>query len=449
MGVASAQQVKKEIRQSGGVPRFGDGRDWWFERRFGMFIHFGLYAIHAWHEQEQWRAKVPRAEYEKLLGMWNPVNFDAEAIVDLAEKAGMGYICFTTKHHDGFCLWDTKLTPFNTMRSPYGKDLLKQLADACHRRKLPLCLYYSVVDWNQRNHPNKGGEKGSHHEIPPQPGDEPDLAKYMEFLRGQVKELCTNYGEIHGFWWDMNRTRLPKDPTINEMIRKLQPKAVINDRGFDEGDFGTPERDYSGHGNESKVFDQRTEACQSITTESWGYYRNDDVYADRYLEAGIVRYLVRDANYLLNIGPAADGSVPVRQRDILIRIGTWYRAMRESVTNVRLISEQIANREVMLTRRDNTLYVILHQNPKTDSVKLRPLAIEPKRAVLLNSGKPVRWATDPVPSEHKDGKGYLRLRELPVHEWADEVLVVKLEFDALPESFGSATEGKENDVNVR
>ncbi|MBM3890332.1 MAG: hypothetical protein FJ388_14555, partial [Verrucomicrobia bacterium] len=125
--------------------RFGDGRDWFFEKRFGMFVHWGLYAIHGFHEQEQWRARVPRAEFVKLARQWNPVKFNPDAWLDLLQETGMKYICLTTKHHDGFCLWDTKQTAFNTMNTPYKRDIIKLLADACHRRGVPLCLYYSIA----------------------------------------------------------------------------------------------------------------------------------------------------------------------------------------------------------------------------------------------------------------------------------------------------------------
>jgi alpha-L-fucosidase len=122
----------------------------------------------------------------------------------------MSYLCVTTKHHDGFCLWDTKLTGFNTMQTPYGRDVLRMLAEACHKRGVPLCLYYSIADWNHPNYPNQG----RHHELRPQPQDQPDLGKYVEFVKGQVRELCTNYGEVAGFWWDMNVDR-HVDPSIN------------------------------------------------------------------------------------------------------------------------------------------------------------------------------------------------------------------------------------------
>ena len=410
------------------APRFGDSRDWWFEKRFGLFIHWGLYAIRGWHEQEQWRKRVPRDEYVTLAQQWNPVKFNPDAWLDLAADAGMKYICFTTKHHDGFCLWNTRHTTYNTMNTPYGKDVLKLLADACHRRGVPLCLYYSIADWHHPNYPNQG----RHHELPPQPQDQPDLLKYLEFLKAQVRELCTNYGEIHGFWWDMNVDK-HVDRSINEMIRRLQPKAVINNRGFDEGDFGTPERDFEKGVDAPPSFDKRTEACQSVGTESWGYRKDEDYYTDRHLLRSITKYLARAANYLLNVGPKGDGTIPDEAAAILRRIGKWYRRVKESLEGVVPASHLTSNRNALLTRRDNTLYVHLHHDPLTEAVKLKPLAVLPRRATLLNNGKRVDCVVDMAPSDHSEQKPYLRLRKLPVNKLANTVLVVKLEFDALPE----------------
>ena len=426
------------------APRFGDGRDWWFQKRFGMFVHWGLYAIHGLHEQEQWRYKVPREEYVKLAKQWNPVNFNPDEWLDLAEAAGMKYICLTTKHHDGFCLWDTKLTSYNTMNTPYGRDIVKLLADACHKRDFPLCLYYSIADWHQPNYPNQG----RHHELPLQAGDEPDLTKYIEFLRGQVRELCTNYGEIHGIWWDMNVDK-HVDPSINNMIRQLQPKAVINDRGYDAGDFGTPERDYSASGEELPSFEKRTEACQSVGSESWGYRKDEDYYSDRHLLRSIDKYLARDANYLLNVGPQGDGRIPDEAQAILRRIGAWYGSVKESLEGALPASHLTTNRNVLLTRKENNLYVHLHKDALTEALKLKPLTIAPRRATLLNTGTPVDFSLDMVPSDHVEGKGYLRLRNLPVNEMANTVLVVKLEFDNLPQTAQSESAPGANDITRR
>ncbi len=414
--------------------RFGDGRDWFFEKRFGLFLHWGLYAIPGWHEQHQWRGRVSRDEYAKLAAQWNPAKYDPDAWLDLAEEAGMRYVCLTTKHHDGFCLWDTKETRYNARNTPYGRDIVAMLAEACHRRTFPLCLYYSVADWHHTNYPNEG----RHHELPPQPGDEPDWDKYLLFLKAQVRELCTNYGEIHGFWWDMNVPGTV-DRSINAMIRQLQPRAVINNRGFDEGDFGTPERDYDKGAEDAPAFERPTEACQSVGAESWGYREDEDYYTDRHLIRSIDRYLARDANYLLNVGPMADGTIPPEAAAILRRIGAWYRAVQESLEGARPASHLTANRGVLLTRKGDTLYVHLHKDPTAEAVKLKPISVAPRRATLLNNGEPVADAVEMVPSDHVEHKPYLRLRSLPVNELANTVLVVKLEFDRLPDPQPSET----------
>ncbi len=246
-----------------------------------------------------------------------------------------------------------------------------------------------------------------------------------------MRELCTNYGEISGFWWDMNVEK-HVDPSINTMIRELQPTAVINDRGFDPGDFGTPERDYDAGGDEVPVFTRRTEACQSVGVESWGYRNGESYYTDRHLLRSIDKYLARDANYLLNVGPAADGTIPAEPVAILRRVGAWYRAVSESFEGATPASTLTANRNVLLTRKSDTVYVHLHRDPVSDAVKLAPLARVPRRATLLNTGEPIACVADMAPSDHLTRAAYLRLTGLPVNTMADTVLVAKLEFDGDP-----------------
>ncbi len=406
------------------VPRFGNGRDWFFESRYGMFVHWGLYSIPGWHEQHQWRARVPRAEYVKLANQWNPKKFNPEEWLDLMEASGMKYITLTTKHHDGFCLWDTKQTAFNTMNTPYKKDIVGILSDACHKRKIPLCLYYSIVDWNHPNYPNSG----RHHELPLQPHDSPDWDKYMGFLKEQVRELCTNYGEIHGFWWDMN-VPVYKEASVNAMIRRLQPKAVINNRGFDEGDFGTPERDYNNGATEAKGFDKLVEACQSVGMESWGFKKDEDYYTDRHLISSIDSYLARNANYLLNVGPTGEGVIPAESAAILKRIGKWKASVDESFQQVLPDSELISTAGVLVTRRDRTLYIHLNKLPVGNGIKLKPINVLPSKATLLNTGQAIDCVVNLCPSDHASQQPYLRLRNLPANESSGTVLVVKLEFD--------------------
>ncbi|MBZ0303772.1 MAG: alpha-L-fucosidase [Anaerolineae bacterium] len=409
---------------------FGDARDWFSARRFGLFIHWGLYALNAWQEQDQWRRQIPRAEYERLAQRFNPVQFDPEAWLDVAEESGMEYVCFTTKHHDGFCLWDTAQTDYQIMNTPYGQDVLRKLADACQRRGMPLCLYYSVADWHHPNYPN---QRRSHELAGPEPGDEPDLDRYLQFLTAQVRELCTQYGPIHGFWWDMNVTGVV-DPSINQMIRELQPQAVINNRGFDNGDFGTPERDFVA--DEARVFAQRTEACQSVGRESWGYREHEDYYSDLHLMRSIDRALAKGGNYLLNVGPTAEGALPDEAVAILRRVGAWYNTIKEAFGDAQPASGKTDNPDVLLTERGSKLFVHLHREPSTRRVLLRPIDRMPRNATLLNTGAPVMFRSDPLPTLHMDGQGllaegkkeYLRLVDLPVNDLPGEVLVVKLEF---------------------
>lgn len=413
------------------VPRFGDARDWWFSKRFGMFVHWGLYAIEGWHEQLEWRGGMPRKEFEaKYFPQWNPRHYDPNAWLDQAQAAGMEYICFTTKHHEGFCQWDTKLTEFNVMNTPYGKDALRQLAEACHKRNFPLGLYYSVVDWHSPLYPNQGRS----HELQPQPGDTPDLAKYVEFVKGQVGELCTHYGKISCFWWDMNVTKLV-DTSINDMIRKLQPSAVINNRGFDAGDFGTPERDYDRTWDNPLSFKQRVEANQSVGMESWGFRKEEDYYSHRHLTASIAKYRARDANYLLNVGPDAEGRIPEKPAAILQRVGGWYKHVRQAFDDAIPCSSLTGNRNVLLTRKGNNLYVVMYQVLEGEELRLRPLATRPLRAVLLNDGRAVEWRLDIAPMEWTDHKPFLRLHNLPVEEFAGTTMVARLEF--APDDFAN------------
>lgn len=399
---------------------------WWHEAKFGMFIHWGLYSVIGQHEWVKEQEGVPIPQYEILAKHFKPKPNAARDWARLAKKAGQKYMVMTTKHHEGFCQWDTKLTDFKVTNTPYGKDTLRQLADACHRRNFPLCLYYSIADWHSPLYPNQGRS----HELQPQPGDHPDLKKYVEFVRGQVRELCTNYGKISGFWWDMYVDKLP-DPSINAMIRELQPGAVINNRGFDEGDFGTPERDYDRTWDLPLSFDRRIEACQSVGMESWGYRKDEDYYSHRYLTSAIAKYRARDANYLLNVGPNADGVIPEKPAAIVKRLGPWYKAVRESFDDTAPVSALTANRSVLLSRKGNSLYVHLFQPPEGEEVRLRPLALKPERAVLLNDGRPVEWRLDIAPMEWTDHKPYLRLHGLPVEEFAGETMIVRIDFASL------------------
>lgn len=417
------------------IPRFGDDRDWFFSHRLGLFIHWGLYSLGKWHEQEQFRFPLPRDTYARRVAHFDAVDFEPDAWLDAAETAGMSYLCFTTKHVDGFCMWDTERTEYKVTNTPYGRDVLAMLAEACQRRGFPLCLYYSIADMHHPNYPNAGRS----YELPePAPGDAPDLDKYLEFVEAQVCELCMKYGDIAGFWWDANVLG-HRDPRFRDLIRSLQPGAVINGRGFDgrwpeeeAGDFGTPERGHIDElGARLRAYTRPTEACQSVGVQSWGYREFEDYYTTASLIRSIDGVLARGGNYLLNVGPTAEGVFPPEALDILRAIGRWHAAVKEAFEDVEPASELTTNREVLLTRRGKVVYVHLHQPPVSRGVVLAPLAVQPLRATLLNTGEPVQTRVERLPSHAPASvEPCLRLYDLPVDSNPGTALVVKLEFDA-------------------
>ena len=407
------------------MPYFGDGRDWFLEKRFGLFIHWGIYSIPGWHEQHQWRRAMPRRDYEKLADEFNPVRFDPDQWLDIAEAAGMQYVTFTSKHVDGFCMWHTRQHDYNIAHTPYGKDVLKLLADACHRRGVPLCLYYSLCDMHHPNYPNSGR---SYELAKPDRDDDPDFDKYLECVRRQLQELCTEYGEIHGLWWDANVVGFGH-PSFNDMIRSLQPNAVLNDRGPDKGDFDTTERDYRPADHESRALSRPMEACQSLGRESWGYRVGEDYYTVKYMIQSIDKMLAKGANYLLNTGPMPDGTIADTDQRMLREIGNWYSRVREAFDHTVPASKLTANPEVLLTQRDNTVYVHLVREPTTTAVVLNPIDKLPATATLLNNGARIDTRIDRLPRFCRDEKEYLRLPCLPVAEFDESVMVIKLEFD--------------------
>lgn len=296
--------------------------NWFSEKRFGMFVHWGIYAAGGLHEQEVWRYERPMDKYAKYAENFNPKAFDPIRWLDFFQENGMEYLVFTAKHHDGFCMFDSALTEFKITATPCGRDIFGMLADECHRRNFPLIAYYSVVDWHHPAYPNCGG----HHEITTDKSQH-DLAAYTEYLRAQVRELCTNYGAIHGIWWDMNTAGI-QDESIHQMIHELQPQAMINDRGPGKGDFATSERSAA---NDSGIGCD-VEACESVGRFSWGYCKDEDYYTSRFLKTKIALALTRGANFLLNAGPDANGEFTPQSKEIISDVGKWYCKVREGLT---------------------------------------------------------------------------------------------------------------------
>lgn len=404
---------------------FGDGRDWFGAARYGMFVHWGMYAVAGWHEQQHYRMRLSRSAYRAIAKRFNPVRFDPDAWLDLAEASGMRYLVVTAKHIDGFCLYHSKVSDFTVAQTPCRRDLIAVIAEACHRRRFPFGVYFSALDNLAPFYPRAGRA----HESPAEPGDTPDMDRYMDFVKAQVRELCTGYGPLKVFWWDANRTGR-HDPSINAMIRELQPECVINDRGWDEGDFGTPERRYDPSADAPAAFTRRTEACESVGSQSWGWRRDEDYFTPRYLQQRIDLMLSKGANFLLNVGPDAQGRIPAAQQRLLRSVGAWFGQVREAFEDTVLASELTTNREVLLTRRGDTVYVHLNQVPVTTAVVLRPLNVLPRSAVLLNTGAPVRCDLNRLPILHREPvTTCLRLHGLPVERLAGQVPVIRLDFE--------------------
>jgi alpha-L-fucosidase len=232
------------------------------------------------------------------------------------------------------------------------------------------------------------------------------------------------------------------DPSINAMIRELQPKAVINNRGFDEGDFGTPERDWDSATTSKSRFDAPVEACQSVGYQSWGYRADEDYYSDAHLIRGIHNMLAKGANYLLNVGPQPDGTIPETAVAMLRRIGTWVESIRESFDGAEPVDLGIADNSIALTRRGNSLYVHLLRDPETSSVFLHPLATSPQGAILLNDRSELTTDIAALPRWHnQQTPAALRVRPIPVNDSAPYGRVLRLDFKTFPTAAKRAATG--------
>ena len=354
------------------------------DERFGMFIHFGIYAQTGWHEQYQVRMGVPKEEYVKLKDCFNPASFDADHIVQFAKEAGAQYICFTTKHHDGFCMWDTKYTDYNIMNTPYGKDILKELAEACEKYDMKLELYYSVPDWNYKHSVNDGSD--AHMLMQPNPGDEPDEDLYIAYVKNQMTELCTDYGKIYGIFWDIPPKR--RDSSVNELVRSLQPHILINDRGYDKGDYYTPQK----------------------------------------LIASMATILMRGGNFLLNVGPDRNGCIPAKSGKIFAAVGDWYKRIQESILETGYV--QIKGKHY--TCRGNTVYLHLPAAFGCEGISLKPSDVLPTKVTLLNNRQALTADICYYPSDYAHGrspKAYLHIGNIPAECFLGENMVIKMEFE--------------------
>ena len=391
-----------------------------FDRRLGLFVHWGVYATGAWHEQERMRRGVSRADYATCAARFAAEKFDAETFAAAAESLGAEYVVLTAKHHDGFCLWATKTTDFGVMNAPAKRDIVGEVAAACRNRGLRFGLYYSNPDWN---HPNAYNPRSTH-QVPPEPGDEPDLTKYRAYVREQITELLTRYGEICCLFWDIP----PKvdAPEMNALVRRLQPGIRINDRGWSsDGDYSTPERSVPPGAR----FPRPTEACDSVGATSWGYRVNEDYRTVGYLTRSADAILSMGGNYLLNVGPKADGTIPSEALTLLSRVGRWYRNVRESYRDVETATNVVWDSSCYVTARGQTLYLHYPKGLTRGGLDLSPLSVLPVSATLLNTGASLACECVPMPGSFaKLKRPCLHVRGIPADDLSNESVVVRLEF---------------------
>lgn len=323
-----------------------DRMHWWRDARFGMFVHLGLYSTLGgeWkgklvgsHEWMRNNAKVPHEEYIKVADDWNPATLDVDGIVRMAKAAGQKYIVVTTKHHEGFSLWDSTVTDYDVMATPYKRDVMRQFATACRHHDMRLGWYYSIMDWYHPDYlPRRDWEARD--------ASRADFARYLTFMRAQLRELLTNYGDVSVLWfdgqWESSWSHALALSTV-DFCRALQPHVIVNNRvdvesptgdarpvGYrDAGDYSTPELEVPARG----IPGQDWETCMTMN-DNWGYAKDDDNWKS---PARLIGLLVETAskggNLLLNIGPMGDGRVPQQSVDGLSAMGAWMRVNGEAI----------------------------------------------------------------------------------------------------------------------
>ncbi|MEI7534031.1 MAG: alpha-L-fucosidase [Verrucomicrobiae bacterium] len=397
------------------TPAQRDARmQWWREARFGMFIHWGVYSVPAgyYHDKPvgsigEWimnNGKIPMAEYQQFAKEFNPTNFNADAWVKTAKNAGMKYIVITSKHHDGFAMFDTKASPWNIVQaSPYGKDPLKDLAAACRKYGVKLGFYYSQAqDWNNGGSAINGKwDKAQEH----------DMDDYIDKVAvPQVKEICSNYGEFPAvIWWDtpkdMNPNRAQK---IYDAVHALRPNIILNNRlggGF-KGDTETPEQKIPAKGFPGRDW----ETCMTIN-DTWGYKRDDQHWkSTQTLIRNLCDIASKGGNYLLNVGPDSTGIIPQPEVERLEAVGQWMKVNGEAIygTSATCFGEELGKavkakdgygsdtmvssaNDWRCTTKAGKIYIIVFNWPANGTFELSAVKGKVTRAFLLAGQKSVEF----------------------------------------------------------
>jgi alpha-L-fucosidase len=418
----------------------GDTR-WFTQDRFGLFIHWGLYALPARHEWVKQQEKITDEDYEKYFKHFDPDLYDPTLWAAAASNAGMKYFVVTTKHHEGFCLWDSKLTDYKATNTPYGRDLLRPMVEAFRERNMRVGFYHSLIDWHHpqfiiddlhamRDHPNrKAWNEGR------------DQNRYAEYLRGQVRELLTEFGKIDILWCDFSYPSREgwigkgradwQSETLYKMVRELQPNIILNDRlDLDEGwDIKTPEqfqpREWIRVNGQKVVW----EACQTFSG-SWGYHRDEASWkSQEQLVQMLIDTVSKGGNLLLNVGPTGRGEFDARALDRLSGLGEWMKRHSRSIYGCTQAPEEFkAPTDCRLTYHPEKkrLYVHVFAWPFVH-LHLDGFAGKVEYAQLLNDASEIKMQGLPDWQAKHEGEGTNTLTlTLPVQKPNVTVPVIEL-----------------------
>ncbi|MCL4508937.1 MAG: alpha-L-fucosidase [Chloroflexi bacterium] len=416
------------------VPASTTGDSSWFvQDRFGLFIHWGIYALPARHEWVKNRERISDEQYQRYFSHFDPDLYDPRAWARIAKAAGMRYAVLTTKHHDGFCLWDSALTDYKATNTLAGRDLVREYVEAFRAEGFRIGFYHSLIDWHHPEFPVDG--------LHPQRDDvefraknaHRDITKYATYLHGQVRELLSNYGKVDVLWLDFSYSQRDwgwskgkgKDDWQSEklvaMIRELQPHILINNRSETDGDFYTPEQvqpqGWVTHEGRPVVW----EACQTLNG-SWGYDRDNlDWKSPDLLVRMLIDAVSKGGNMLLNVGPTARGEFDARAVTTLAAIGEWMRLHSRAIYGCTQ-SAYSAPQDCRLTQRGMRLYLHVFSWPFRH-LHLNGLGGKVSYAQLLNDASEIKMTE--VSENGTSGNSTLRL-ELPIQRPGVLVPVVEL-----------------------
>lgn len=395
---------------------------WFVQARFGMFIHWGLYVVPARGEWVRSNERMPEEKYMPFFREFDPSAAEPKAWVQAAKEAGMGYVILTAKHHDGFCLFDSELTDFKSTNTPMGRDIVREFLEAGREAGLKVGLYYSLIDWHHPDFPHYGDRYHPMRSDPAASNEERDFERYLAYMHGQVKELCTRYGRLDVLWFDFSYNQLRGEAwranELADMVRTLQPGILLNNRlevsgeGFGSlaqgepapchGDFVSPERMVPPEG----LFNPQGrplywETCTTMN-HSWGYCAGDPWYKPApLLLKKLVECVSKGGNFLLNVGPDGNGRIPRQAMDTLKYLGQWMQINGESIRGCGP-SGMEKPEWGRITRRENVLYLHIYENA-LGPLPLYGIPAEKIRAMrLLQDGREIPLSVSWVHSDYPD-----------------------------------------------